>query len=378
MFLNHSLKYFFHNKLSEFYIMFSLRNLGLAMINLFLPIFIFSLRNSLFDVINFLFFQFLSLIIFFPLAGKLTSKIGNAHTMLFSSPFLILFFLILYSSNQIIALLPFLGVLLGFAEAFFWMPFHSEFSFISKSKEIDKEISYYRIFGIVFSTIGPLIGSIIILFFGFSVLFLSTIILLLASQIPLLLSKDIKTRQRFYLKNIFRTKNFSDFVPHFGYGAVLITTACLWPLLLFFIVSDFFIIGYFALIVNLLSVIITFLIGKKIFNKNKKNVIKKGATIFSFTIILRAFVFNALQASMIWFLGGLLWPLFELPLESFVYSKSKRFNKLEFFVAREFSLAVGRFLVLGIVFVCLYDTMLAISTGIFVSGILMFFCYSSW
>jgi MFS family permease len=375
---HHTLHFFLHNKLSEFYLMFSLRSFGLALINLFLPIFIFGLRNSLLDVITFFFFQYLAVLLFFPIAGKMLSKIGNAHTMLFSSPFLILFFILLYYFDPLFISLPVLGFLLGFSEAFFWMPFHMEFSFISISKKVGKEIGVYRIISMLFSIIGPLIGASIIIFLGFESLFLLTIVLLLICQVPLFFSKDIKPKQKFLLKNIFKLEKFPDFLQHFGLASVIFTTSIIWPLLVFLFFSDFLFIGTISLVASFFNIFMIFYIGKKLSKKNNKKFSKFGSIAFSLTVIPRAFVTNVFQAAGIWLFGGLLWPLASIPIESRVYEKSKHTNKIEFFITRELFLNLGRFSMLFILFIFVSDLFLAISASFFVSGIFLLFAHLVW
>jgi MFS family permease len=158
----------FQDTLTEFYLMLTLRNFGLAMINLFLPIFIYTLRNSFLDLIIFLFFVSLALTFFFPFAGKIASKLGAGHTMLFSAPFTIAFFSLLYFFDPLSLSIPFLGFLFGFSEAFFWMAFHIEFASISKPNKVGKEVGLYRVITIMTALVGPLFGGLVIAFFWFS------------------------------------------------------------------------------------------------------------------------------------------------------------------------------------------------------------------
>lgn len=359
-----------HDTLSKFYVMFSLRSFGLAMINLFLPIFIFTIRSSLFDLVNFFFFEFLAILLFFPIAGKLSARIGTAHTMLFSSPFIISFFALLYFFNPVLIGLSAIGFLLGFGEAFFWMPFHEEFSFISKTKRVGREVGKYRVINIVAALLGPFIGGAIIALFGFHWVFLLTIILILIGQIPLLLSKDIKPKQKFHFRHIFKKRHFPYFFPFVGHGAIGIATSCLWPIFIFILFPDFVLIGAIAMVVNFISIFSTLYISKKCDSFGKEQLVKTGSVLFSLTVMLRAFTTTIIHAVTMWFFGGLTWALLDVPFESLVYQKSKHQNKPEFFVAREMSLDVGRFIVLAVVFLLATNISLALSTAILVGGIL--------
>ena len=80
----------FNKILTEFYFMISVRSFAVVMITIFLPIFVYTIRNSLFDLILFAFFTYLTMFIFSPFAAKMTSKVGNAHTMLCIGRFAVL------------------------------------------------------------------------------------------------------------------------------------------------------------------------------------------------------------------------------------------------------------------------------------------------
>jgi MFS family permease len=357
--------------LTEFYVMVALRSFAIAMIQIFIPIFIFSRRNSFSDLLVFLFFTFIAVFLFSPVAAKMLSKFGNAHTMLFSVPFLVSFFLILYFADVLFIGLPIIGIIYGFSEAFFWMAFHDEFSTLSKTKKVGHEVGIYRSVTIISQVFGPILGALVIIFFGFNILFLIIIIFLLAGLIPLLFSKDIKPKQHFNIKNSFRFihKKFPLRLPFIGYGAMTLSTAWLWPLMVFLLVEAYFELGAFATVINVITVFGVLIIGFKADTISKVKLVKSGAILFSATLILRSFVRTSFQAFGMWILGALMWPLIDVPFEALAYAKSKHLNKLEFFVEREHALFIGRMVILGVAAFFVSTPMFALSAAIFVSGL---------
>lgn len=363
----------FNKMLTEFYFMISVRSFAIAMIAIFLPIYVYTIRNSLFDLVLFALFVYISLFTFSPFAAKMISRIGNAHTMLFSVPFMFLFFGMLYFFIPTELNIPLLGFLYGFFEAFFWMGFHDEFSTLSKSKKVGKEVGLYRVITIGSKILGPLIGGLIITFFGFNILFIAIIFMVLIGLLPLLLSADIKTKQPFSLKRCFVRKNVPFKLPFIGYGAATFSTEWLWPLVVFLFIPVYLELGAFGTIVNAITVIGILIIGFKADKISKIKFIKVGSILFSSTLLIRSFVTTVFQAFSIWIVGALTWPLLDVPFEALVYSKSKRLNKLEFFVAREQVLCFGRFIVLAVVSLLLAFPLIALPAAIFASGLLATF-----
>jgi MFS family permease len=364
--------YLLKNKtLSEFYFMVGMRRFGYSLISVFLPIYIFLIRNSLLDVVIFLIFSYIASMIFFPIVGKLTSKIGNIHTILISAPLMVLFFYLLESFDPLLIGLPVLGFLRGIQEAFFWMPFHEEFSFISKSKEMGSETSIVKLTFSIAGIIAPLIGSIIIILTGFELLFLLVLVIIIIGAIPLLFSKEVKPKQKFKFKLIFSKKYRKLFIPFIGNGVIATSNEWLWPILMFLVLANFYDIGIFSTIINTVAICTLLVVMLKSKTVNMDKVRKIGTVVFSLSVILRSVARDFFSIISVWSLGALAFILFSVPFESKIYAVSKHMNKLEFFVAREWAINVGRLLILGIVSIFLYDVMLALTAGIFSAGVLI-------
>lgn len=347
------------------------RIFGYSLISVFLPIYIFLIRDSFLDVLTFLTFVCIGAMIFFPIVGKITSKIGNIHSILISAPLMILFFYTLQTFDPLIIGLPILGFLLGVQEAFFWMPFHEEFSFISKSKELGQEISIVKIVIALSGALAPFIGALLLMFFDFNFLFLVVLLIISMGAIPLLFSKEIKPKQKMKLKNIFSKKNRKFFLPFFGSGSLGVFNGWLWPILIFLILQNFLEIGSFSMIVNIFALISFTLLAFKLKKVNKDKLRIVGTILFSLSILVSAFVRNSFEIILIWIIFAIFHSIFSVMHESKIYEKSKHNNKLEFFVVREWAIGLGRLFILAMAFLFVYDINLALTVGILVSGFLV-------
>ena len=352
---HHNYHYFLHffyehKAMTELYLVIGLRSLAISMIALFLPMYFFLLRNSFEDVLIFYFAFFLAAGICFPIASFIASKVGNVHMDLISAPLGILFYMLIYFSNPLAIGIFVLGLLYGAFEAFFWVFFHGEFSYISDKKMLSKQVSGWRAVSFLFTLMGPVLGGAIISFYGFHTLFLTVALVLIASPIPLLFSKDIKIAPRFSPKEIFSKKHLKMAPAFIGYGAAGVATTITWPLFIYFIVPDFLEIGTLSLIINLVSVIVVLFIGSKVVKYGKIRLIRIGGLLFSISILLRAFVVTSGQVLFAWSFGALTFPIVAIPTESLTYSRSKKENMAELFTFREWMLNVGRFIMLAVIF----------------------------
>ena len=351
----HSMIYFLHGhkRLSELYSVMGIRGFAISMVQLFLPIYIYLLRNSIADVLLFFLFTCLSLIIFFPLAGYIASRVGNMHMALISAPLGIIFFMAIYFFNPLeIGLIP-LGILLGAFDSFFWVFFHGDFSKFSDKKIISKEVGGWRLFYGAAHIVGPFVGGAIIAFFSFHILFLLVAILLLIAPFPLLFTKDVKQKTKFSFNELFSREHLRSAPAYIGHGAAVGSTMMVWPLFLFFIIPDFFEIGSMSLAINILNILVVVLVGLYAARIGKKRLVRLGGLLFGISIAVRAFVRLPIQAFAAWAFGGISFPMAIIPMEGMTYSRAKRENIMELFSFREWMLSIGRMLMIAILFFAL-------------------------
>ena len=94
----HRLLHFLRNReLNELYASIAIRSFALSMINIFIPIYLLNLDYSLKQVLIFFVFLTGTHAVTSIHAGKISSKFGFKHAILFSVPLLLIFYLMLYS-----------------------------------------------------------------------------------------------------------------------------------------------------------------------------------------------------------------------------------------------------------------------------------------
>jgi MFS family permease len=206
-----------------------------------------------------------------------------------------LFFGSLYFFDPLNINLILLGFLYGFYESFFWMAFHDEFSILSKAKKVGREVGVCQALTIGVKIMGPVIGALIITVYGFHLLFITIVGLTIVGLIPLLLTKDIKTKQPFNLRKSLLGKKTPLKFPFIGYGAVLFSTGWLWPLVVFLFISAYLELGLFGTIVNTITVIGVLIIGFKADKFNKVKLIKTGSILYFFSRPFRSFNCSSLS-----------------------------------------------------------------------------------
>lgn len=355
--------YFLNRELSELYLSFSLRTFALSMISIFVPLYLLKIGYDLIAVLTF--FMIFSMIhgVISVSVAKLSMKIGIKHAITLSIPFLILYFILLYTLptyNWPLAILAMVGAV---SNALFWFSFHVDFSKFSVKKVRGQEIGILRILTSSLNVVGPLIGAIIISFISFLYLFLFVSSLLIISMVPLFYSKDIHVKQKISLKKVFRSSSIKDFLVFMGNGAENAGGAVIWPIFIFIIVGTYLSLGMITAIATSLSLITVFIVGRLCDRLKRRRILKFGSVAHSLTWFFKAFVTTGPQIVLINSFSGIINTFKDISYTAMVYDKANKKNIVEFIVLREIGISIGR-----VMFFMLMILMVILSHGLILAG----------
>lgn len=351
-----------NRELNELYASVAMRALAISMISIFIPIYLLQLGYSLVAVFGFFLTLNITRVVFMVVAAKISSRIGFKHTMFLNAPFLIAFYLLLYTLDYHPLPLYFLAIILGIGSSLFWLGYHFDFATFSDHKTRGKQISIAKIFISVFAVLGPLAGGLILYFFGFHLLFIISSSLLFFSVVPLFFSKDVYQPFDFSLKKIFVKKKTRNALAYMGHGAENSVAAFVWPIFIFFsILNSYVLLGLVSTVALFFTLISTLIIGK-ISDIRRRLVLRTASISTSIIWILKIFVATTLHVFILDSLHGITRTMKEVPFDALSYDKAnKRENIMQHIVFREIFLQVGR--------IVLY-TILMMSASL-VAGLLM-------
>jgi len=338
----HFLHFLRNRELDEIYASVAIRSFALSMISIFIPIYFLSLNYSLKEV--FLFYAVIygvHTLVTLP-AGFLVSKFGFKHCILFSLPFLIAFYALLYTLGSFGWSILLLAFLFGINSALFWVGFHTDFARFSDKKYRGEELGLVNIFSSLAGVAGPLIGGLIIAFIGFHLLFALVLVLIFFSAIPLFFSKDIHEPFNFSLRQIFTDHRIEDCLAFFGHGVEIDAYAVLWPTFIFlFILNDFPLLGFVAALSLFFSLLSTFVIAR-LSDIKRKAMLRIGALFNALIWGLRTAISTSLQVFIIDSFYGISKIMKQVSFNALSYDKATRENILEFILFRELIIPLGR------------------------------------
>lgn len=335
-------------------------NFAISMISIFEPVFIFNLfylkggmKESLEAVLFFYLGVYFIYIFAIPLGARFVKKYGYENSIAVSSIFQIIFYFFLFTSEgSLLFLLPAI-IAYVLAKMFYWPAYHGNFAHFSANSKRGREISNLWALNSLVTVIAPLLGGVVIKFFGFKVLFLIASLLILISNIPMLVTKEKFESQNFSFfqafKTLFSKKNRREFWGIFGFGEEFIVLI-LWPIFMFLTIRDFLGLGAISAFSILISIIVLLFVGHWTDKNDKKPLFIFGAISHVFSWIMRIMARNGLGILIVDSYSHISREIILVPLMSSVYTRAHNGSIMSTIVFFEMALVVGK---LTAIIICL-------------------------
>ena len=349
---HHHLHFLKNRELNELYISVAIKSFAVSTISIFIPIFLLNLNYSLTSVLIFYAILNATHALFVIPSAKISSKYGFKHSILFSIPILIIFYLALYTLEQFSWPIYLLAVIFGISNSLFWMGYHVDFSKFSDKKNRGKEVGMTKIVSLIFHALGPVIGGLILTFIGFEALFATVSVLLIASAIPLFFSKDIHEPILFSIKEIFKGQKIKNTLAFAGHGIESGISSVIWPIFIFFtILNNFATLGSVSSLSILFSLVFVFIVAK-FSDIHRRLFLKIGSIMNALIWSIRFFIKTTFQVFIIDSFYGISQTLIHIPFDALSYDKANKSNIVKFIVFREMIIQTGRvilFLVMTVI-----------------------------
>jgi YQGE family putative transporter len=320
----------------------------MSTISIFIPIYLLEMGYQLNEVCYYLIFWVLCLILTTFAALKLAGRYGVKHIITLSVPLTIAFFVCLYFIEDLIAqiggipTIALLAVVKSLAAAFYFMGFHLDFARFSEKEKGAAQLGAINATSTIITILGPLLGALIITASGYQSLFIFVMIVLLFSIIPMFFSEEFHERFDFRITELAKTVGKHNSWPFFAEGVRFMAAAYFWPILFFFTIKALSSIGLVYSISKFLVAALTFYIGGRLSDLNKKKILRLGGYIHSLTLMVRTVLKTVFAIAVVQGFGGISYALINLPFQSIFYRNSKKIGIAYMTYFRELYMNIGR------------------------------------
>lgn len=338
------LLHYFHNKeLDEFYISVALRNFADTMINIFVPIYLFTLGYEIREIAIFFAVHYVFLALSYFLAFRIVSRLGVKKMMSLSCFLLIIYYITLQmlKSKSVPFLLP--AIINSLSVSSYYSGYHIEFSKALTKREEGVEYGILKALIIVSTALGPIAGALLISFFSFKTVFTIASLILISSILPLFFTRDFKVRPpKISLKEIVKSDTKEKAIAYQVDGILSITSGIFWPLFIFLAIGGVLELGSIVSITSIIIAILSIGIGK-LSDKSGDRVLTAGVFPYSFSWILRLFFLSSFGIFLMNLFSSIFKTMIEVPFYKIIYTEARKSRNIaNYFLFRELNLLCGR------------------------------------
>lgn len=347
--INFLQKHFFANHLSrelkELYASTAILTFAAAAIAIFEPIYFITIGFTLSQVL--LFYGVVYVLYFFmlPLGAKFARSRGYEHGILYSSPFLILYYLSLFAIPQSKLFIGVAIIAFAIQKILYWPSFHADMARFGTTEERGREVGGIELLLATVAILAPAFGGVIISLFGFKILFAIVSCLILASNIPLLLTPENFTPVPFSyadaMKDLFKKGNRRNAVSKLGFGEQLLT-AVAWPVFIFMIIPQFNQLGLIVSATILMTSLVMLVVGRLTDTRYRNKLIRIGTIFTLLSHPARLLVLNpfgVLAADTFYSVSR---SVLGIPYTASVYDEAKNGSIMRSLMVHEMALAAGK------------------------------------
>lgn len=327
------------------------------MINIFIPIYLFSLGFPIYQILIFYFLEALYFIIFAYKGAQITSRIGAKHSILLSGPFFALYILGLAGLNHYPVLFFLIPLFASLRAVLFIYGFDLIFLKNSEENRIGRELAALYILILLAGAIAPFLGGLLSEI-NFNLAFITSLVFVIGGSIPLLFTKDNKDIINFnfskVVKKIFSKRNIGNSISFSGYAVEATIDRVIWPIFIIFIVGTLEKTGLLISLSILISIFVFYFVGKITDKVNKISLLKLGTILYYFGWIGRIFANTSGKILFVDSYKNISEEILKVPWVAQTYALAKREDRFEFIVFRQVVFNSIRIIVLPILIALFY------------------------
>jgi hypothetical protein len=323
----------------------ALLNFALAAISLFEPIYLYTQGWSLAAISLFYFGVYASTFLLLPIGARFAGRIGFQHAILFSTPFLIAYYLALYAIPRHPIFIALAVAAYAIQKCLYWPGFDSEMASSGHDGERGRELSNLASLTSFATILGPTFGGVMLGAFGFPIGFAVTGLMMLVSNIPLFSMPPERARDGLpYLaaiRRVFSKEHRVFMLSMAGFGEEYVAMV-IWPIFLYVTLKGFAATGVVVSISILMSTLAVLFIGRLSDLQSRHAVLRTGSFFTAFSWIIRPFLMGVTGVLIGDFFYRVSRSLLGIPLSSLVYERAGKGPLLERVALYEMGVFLGK------------------------------------
>ncbi len=312
---------------------------------LFEPIYLHAVGFSIPQVLLFYGVLYVLYFLLLPLGGKICRRHGYEHTILFSSPFLIIYYLSFFAIPQSRIFIPVAIVALALQKILYWPGYHANFATWSDKVEQGREVSTMAVLAGLAATLAPAFGGVVIATWGFRAMFVIASVLILLSNVPLLRTPELYMPQAFSyaaaMRRIAAPEQRRKLVAFMGFGEELFALVA-WPIFIAMVIPDYGSLGAVVSVAMLANVAATLYVGRVADDGGKGPVLRSGVLYTAASWAARVLVTGGFGVFLMDSFYRVAKNMVNVPLLALLYDDARGGQVMDEVVFFEMALSLGK------------------------------------
>jgi MFS family permease len=334
-------------QMRELYVSTAILNFGVSMVQIFEPIYLYTIGFSLKQIIIFFVASYVVYFLVVPLGGKFARTHGYEHSLSLSTPFLIIYFISLFSIPRHPAFIVTAIFSLAIFKMFYWPGYRALLARYTDDHHAGRALSGLSVLSTVSAIVAPIAGGALLTVTSFPVLFITASAIILLSTIPLLRTPEVfEPHDLSYVdayKRLFRPEFRRALFAHFGYGEEFIESF-IFPIFILLIIPSYLGIGAVVTGATLVMLVVTIIIGRVTDEHHRHPILRTGVL---FTVLAWAAkmvvssAFGVLIAQSL-YMGGRI--TIGIPFVTLASKRARKYSVMKSVVFYEMSITIGKIL----------------------------------
>lgn len=361
MSIRESIKRFFpehmNQQMREFFVSSSIFYFGTAMSSIFEPIYLWSIGWRLSSIIAFYMAAYAFYFLIAPLGASFARSRGYEHSIALSTPFLILYYLALFSIPRGTVFVAIAVVSFSIFRMFYWPGARSIIENYSTDDESGRTLSGLNALSVGAVVLGPIVGGLMIQQFGFAVLFMVVSAIILLSNVPMLLTPEkFQPHTLNYVdayKRILKPEFRKTLFAHFGYGEEFISDFIL-PIFILTFVSSYVAVGAVATVGGVIAIVAIIVIGRMTDTHHRHPILHAGVLLTALSWVVRIFTMSPLGITVCQSLYRVSRLTLNVPFMSIANNKARNYSVMKSSLLYEMCLVAGKVMTAAAALVILF------------------------
>ncbi len=344
--MQHLVRYHLHTtpalERSRIYWTMSIKTLGISLVGVFVPIYLYNLGYSLRLILVYFLVRELAELSLVFVTSIFMARFGVKRVLTAGCFLAMTSLYMLYLLPNHSALFIPVAIMEGAAISFFFLPYHFLFSAAMTKSHGGRQLSRMDNLICIVEALGPLIGGLVATILSLQVALVAALVIVTLSILPLLSTADGTAHYQFSMRAAATSAPTGDLLSNIGFGISEMAATIVWPLFIFLVVNTYISVGFIVTASLLFTLVLVATVGRLADKGRARQLMRAGSLTSAMVHFLRFLGSSFASVIFINFAADGAHALFRVPWNIKFYEHASESDRAAYIAAMEMAVCIGR------------------------------------